>query len=159
MQEKCLREYCSSWGVCMRELKFRAWDKNAEYMVYSDNYDDDYFWHIGETGIYVQWYDPVIVKLTPDGVIESSGWTDADCIIMQYTGLKDKNGNEIYEGDIVRCESVTGSPLYDSYVVFGLVEYNAPHFTVDGCYLWHELDDIEIVGNRFENPELVEDTA
>ena len=139
----------------MRELKFRAWDKNAEYMVYSDNHDDDYFWHIGETGIYVQWYDPVIVKLTPDGAIESSGWTDADCIIMQYTGIKDKNGNEIYEGDIVQYPEYY---FYDHLMPAGIevIEWDGNGFNE---LLWFGYGNypawIEVIGNIYENPELI----
>lgn len=158
MQEKCLREYCSSWGVCMRELKFRAWDKSVEHMIYSDSVEDDYYWQIGETGVYVEWYDPAIARLFPDGVVESSGWTEAHCVIMQYTGLKDTNGKEIYEGDIVKHWSGIGEVIFDhgiaGFNVKGYYDQSADYPTIafaEGIF--------EVIGNIFENPGLAEDTT
>ena len=69
--------------------------------------------------------------------------------IMQYTGLKDKNGVEIYEGDIVKSLGV-------SDYCFGVrpVEYIGSSFTIKGYGLCERL--VEVIGNIYENPELLE---
>lgn len=90
---------------------------------------------------------------------ETDGWYKVDpSTICQCTGLKDKNGKLIYEGDIVKC-------LYDSYgengVYIGKVIYRE-----DTCcfvdansestdYEWWE-EEKEVIGNIFNNPELLE---
>ena len=87
---------------------------------------------------------------------------DEDCMtLMQYTGLHDKNGREIYEGDIVRS-----SPRRQHEKSFvGDVHYGRvdPSFTIhdkDGhdfrLYSSGEYRTYEVIGNIFENPELLE---
>jgi len=75
----------------------------------------------------------------------------------QFTGLLDKNGKEIYEGDIIE---------YKSSNFRGIVKYHTSpetRFYLDGYDFgkkWHELhatSDLEIIGNKFENPELIEE--
>jgi uncharacterized phage protein (TIGR01671 family) len=107
-----------------------------------------------------------------------------DCEIMQYTGLQDKNGVDIYEGDILRCYSKYYG-IFDAKVSFmngsfGIANYSAKqienpkgwkheHPCVDSRgFLLKEIsdfkggysnisldDDVEVIGNIYENPELL----
>lgn len=81
--------------------------------------------------------------------------------LMQSTGLKDKNGKEIFEGDIVR--QVRTQPTIENETIIGAVTM------LEGAWLivndneqlasdlWSETDENEIISNIYENPELLED--
>ena len=97
----------------MRDIKFRAWDKNRGM---------------------------IISELDFTGTYQGE--------IMQYTGLKDKNGKEIYEGDICKHQN----PSESNYVEYRLgVWCLMPH----GLYLHGEDMMVEVIGNIYENPELL----
>ncbi len=109
----------------MREIKLRVWDKNSK------------LWVAG-------W------KLTQSGVNSSEN----DYEWMQFTGLKDKNGKEIYEGDIVFDEDGE----YSKTVVIEWESEDACFFGKD-IYTSDSFDmqeiDGEIIGNIYQNPELL----
>lgn len=108
----------------MRELKFRGWDKNNK--VWWSNY---------ATGN--------ALVLTQD---KASG-----VVFQQYTGLKDKHGTEIYEGDVVRNDDGGTNT----------VDWLEAGFFVGGTSLYvlsEVLKQLEVIGNIYSNPELLETT-
>lgn len=113
-----------------------------------------------------------------DSEIEEFELNDAlmnDCItaypdeieLMQSTGFKDKNGKEIFEGDIVRttrflgrADEIGGFYEYEKDYV-GVVKVLEGSWVIDtgsvAVRLWSEIDESEVLGNIYENPELLED--
>ncbi|EAC6652944.1 TPA: hypothetical protein H9238_002933 [Listeria monocytogenes] len=82
-----------------------------------------------------------------------------DVVLMQYTGLKDKNGKKIFEGDIVNCK------FFDRMVgdIAGVINFidcvwAVSDFKNKRLYQLIDVDNIEIIGNIHENPELLEGT-
>ena len=125
--------------------KLRAWDKQDERMSYGEveyfddsiNYRFDHFWN----------------------------GADEEVEFMQSTGLKDKNGNEIYEGDVVK---VTDEDESTDFCDGGIGTING----LDELFMWYIDGDvenglfdinssyyIEVIGNIYENPELLKGAA
>ena len=121
----------------MREIKFRAWDKKRKAMVYVLNMT---FLFEDINGILIKGYDnnEINHEIFPE-----------DLDLMQYTGLKDKNGKEIYEGDIVkeggRLSKVRFSKSYARF------ELEVPTGRA-GLYGFYG----EVIGNLQEHPQLLE---
>lgn len=128
----------------MREIKFRSWDTYNKEMLevqeldYADSYNGQ---PMIRTTMYNDYFDT------------------EDMILMQYTGLKDKNGVEIYEGDIVRIlggEYKQGFYEWDEKVCI-------KDFIYDGFNLMMTVNQIgnealEVIGNIYDNPEMLENT-
>lgn len=139
-----------------REIKFRVWDHNTDTMMIPDNFE----FYDGEIG----WIDAGREAGPKSGNDGDPGQFE----IMQYTGLHDKNGREIYESDILKVTGEDG----ESYVaaVKWLGDENYPAFDLTGVpspwdYEANALSEImeagvetcEVIGNIFENPELLEE--
>ena len=128
----------------MREIKFRAWQKQYKTIWYDGGHMDLSLRLDG--GLF-----------TPDPYYADEH--DKKFILMQYTGLKDKNGVECYEGDILLWTNKNlGEDLREAYEVF----WESPRFmmkTVGRDIRPEELDtdisDLEVIGNIYENPELL----
>jgi len=132
----------------MREIKFRFWNREENQMISGDT-------------LAFEEYAPLCHLLSQEG-------------IMQYTGLKDKNGREIYEGDII----VDGSAPGPEYGIGGYMFTKYEVKMVNGCFVvecipdcvndhifgsYHLLYEVitdgfaEVVGNIYENLELLKE--
>lgn len=143
----------------MREIKFRAWDKLQKRMltVYSLSH-------------------PVVVvidyKTTGDDAIENNYRVNLNDVepyrdiasenveVMQSTGLKDRNGKEIYEGDVVRAvaesQYAEQSGCFQVILSFDLAWALANIDEEHGLSpTWGGWESLEVIGNIYENPELL----
>ena len=127
----------------MRIIDFRAWDKENKVML--GKYDE-----VNERLGKDEWWGTTwdIFMGTLSNLSE-----DKNIILMQYTGLKDKNGKEIYEGDMVQIDHHWDSDWADKPHE---VNYDNGSFFPWGTGDWEEISDKwEIIGNIYENPELL----
>jgi len=116
-------------------FKFRAWDKQAKSMI----------------------NDPIFHEFTDI----NDQFDDDDFIFMQFTGLIDKEGKEIYEGDIVECDmSYKGGSLPHMGEIVYVDRFGAfatKNEAGETLLHNHLLNTFNVIGNIYENPELLEE--
>ena len=126
-----------------REIKFRAYDKEDRKMYPISGFSYLPLDGTGTCRIYfLIGSNEVLLKDYSEKIA-----------VMQYTGLKDKNGKEIYEGDILNLEE----NLADSWIRNHIVKFEGGCFYPFGTGDWEESSSsYEIIGNIYETPELLE---
>jgi len=134
----------------MREIKYRAWDKSANKWL--------------DMSLHYWLIDPgngQPIRVHHSGQIEGP---IENIILVQYTGLKSKNGKEIYEGDIIRYTFHIGPREWPGIV--HEVEWSDSNLTGFHPFIDYDVDadgneccvipdSIEVIGNIYENPELL----
>ena len=136
----------------MREIKFRAWDK-LFLLMRSDGFS------VSANGDPVGYF--IEPDVTPNTTRICGEWRgDSTIILMQFTGLRDKNGKEIYEGDIVQLGEDRGVFNWaEDETGWGIFEKGLDYLAV-GVFYGHDgehrksWDNLEVIGNIYESPPL-----
>lgn len=120
----------------MREIKFRAWDSISKSFVTDfiiDRLGNEY-----QTNKCEFWGD------------------DRKITLMQFTGLKDKNGVEIYEGDIAKYNGWIVDVRWNGKLAYYYVEFLKEQFKDNYRVPLYECKDLEVIGNIHEHPQLLQ---
>ena len=121
----------------MREIKFKAWDKNTKQIIKD----------------FVIRSDGFVVILEGDG--KSGQYMQNDFELMQFTGLLDKNSVEIYEGDIVKWWHIAYQEEVETLETVEFIE--GAFYPIVEMDLRDGAEQFEVIGNIYENAELIKE--
>ena len=120
------------------EFKLRAWDDYGKTMFNSISEMAEFEEHL------IYWLN------------------NAAYVLMRFTGSTDKNGKDIFEKDIVRCLDKNGEEYIsiifyqDGCLLIDIRDNSDGDFTSIKCSLINDIEEIEVIGNVYQNPELLE---
>jgi len=137
----------------MREIKFRIWDSDKKLML-----------DLKSSFYLIAAHNNEVCETDGDSI-----WINSDCVTMQYIGLKDKNGKEVYEGDLfiindTSIRTYNDPPKYSAVEWFekdcgySLRTYMNPKRAEQRVTATYVLA-YEVMGNIYENPELLNNNA
>ena len=139
----------------MREIKFRAWNKHHRILCKVATLILPPSEHPGV----VTDLDIIIFKEKMEKENLLPYWPMVDIELMQFTGLRDKNGKEIYEGDVLRTgmrrEDPSGWTV--EFVEYRNGEYVLTGKTLESMQMQKDQELREVIGNIWENPELLKE--
>ena len=132
----------------MRDIKFRAWNKKLKRFAPEN------------CSIQIQGDDSHVSFDTFDGNFDTEVWGIEDCELMQYTGLKDNNGVEIYEGDIVSLwyaprATAKGRIKFENGAFYFKTTEAEPNICLAHDCVYESGNEFTAIGNIYENPELL----
>ncbi|MDB5344223.1 MAG: putative phage protein [Schlesneria sp.] len=131
----------------MTPLRFRAWQHEFKKMY------EVWQVYIGQQGGFM--------GRAKDGEVRQQVGLADTFVLMQYTGLTDKNGVEIFEGDVVVFEAKRYEPFRVEYSQFyaGFIGLNQFNNQSPELAKWCRCKDIEVIGNIYQNPDLLPSNA
>lgn len=142
----------------MRDIKFRAWDKYNKKMIQSENILNICFVRTEHT--------PNLIACTNrkinyfEEIREQDKKYCNEFELLQYTGIKDKKGKEIYDGDIIywSCDNFKENVVvfWDDEHLRWSIHRIENKLAIDCLYEYSDSRGIEVIGNVYENPELLE---
>lgn len=140
-----------------REIKFRGKTDNGNWLVGEIISLNSHKYIAPNDG---DWFD--FIEWVPENVFhapDSDKYEVEENTIGQYTGLHDKNGKEIYEGDIVHLDTWKPDAMQIAFIegAFCLADANG-HYLGDIHYIHHaEVEQCTVIGNIHDNPELLKE--